>query len=148
MNIDWVEIRSQLAPKISPVNIGLTLILLYFAWPLGLLMLGYMFKGRAIGLDLRQPATYLPAFTNLIDAGKSAIEKLTNAQSSSSDQTSSTTSRSYQPTTDVGGKPDLAGDDFERWRQSETAKLKRERAELEREKMMFEARKKASEDSH
>jgi len=148
MNIDWLEIKSQLAPGWSPVNIGITLLLFLFSWPLALLMLGYILKGRSIGLDLRSPSTYKPAFSTMIDRTRSLISSWTNNKGDSS-------FRSNQ--SDAGGTPAggispgrasrveaaQSSDNFEQWRSEETAKLKKERADLERERMLLDAQKQA-----
>ena len=52
------DLKQQLAPSWSPVNIGVTVVLfLMGAWPLGLLMIAYIVWGTRLGLDLGTPQT-------------------------------------------------------------------------------------------
>jgi len=55
------DLRAQLSPGWSPVNIGLTVLLFFVAWPLGLLMIAYVVWGKGLGLDFARPET-LSAF--------------------------------------------------------------------------------------
>ena len=55
------DLRSQLAPGWSGVNIALTVALFILAWPLGLVMIAYIVWGRQLGLDFSRPET-LSAF--------------------------------------------------------------------------------------
>lgn len=139
MSIDWIAIKSQLAPGLSPVNILIAAVLLLISWPLALLMAAYIFKGSAIGLDLRYPSTYTPAILKLFDHAKSLFARIKSGAAPA------VSAGSQQPSAS-GGKPAMPDTDFEQWRSEETAKLKRERAALEREKMLFEASKKAFEE--
>ena len=52
------DLKHQLAPGWSPVNIGLVVLLSLMAWPLGLLMVAYVVWGQKLGLDLSQPASF------------------------------------------------------------------------------------------
>ena len=51
------DLRAQLAPGWSGVNVALTVLLFLMAWPLGLLMVAYIVWGRQLGLDLSRPET-------------------------------------------------------------------------------------------
>lgn len=51
------DIRQQLAPGWSIVNIVLAVVLFTIVWPLGLLMIAYIIWGGRVGLDLGQPET-------------------------------------------------------------------------------------------
>lgn len=51
------ELKQQLAPGWSPVNIGVCVILFMVAWPLALLMLAYIIWGNRFDLDLSRPQT-------------------------------------------------------------------------------------------
>jgi len=51
------DLRSQLAPGWSGVNIALAVVLFFLAWPLGLLMIGYIVWGRQLGIDFSRPHT-------------------------------------------------------------------------------------------
>ena len=55
------DLRTQLSPGWSGVNIAITVVLFLMAWPLGLLMIGYIVWGRQLGLDFAAPET-IPAF--------------------------------------------------------------------------------------
>lgn len=51
------DIKQQLAPGWSGVNIGLIVLLFMLAWPLALLMIAYIIWGNKLGLDLGRPET-------------------------------------------------------------------------------------------
>ena len=51
------DLRSQLAPGWSGVNIALTVVLFFVAWPLALVMIAYIVWGRGLGIDLSRPET-------------------------------------------------------------------------------------------
>lgn len=51
------DIKQQLAPGWSPVNIGLIIVLFMIGWPLGLLMVAYVVWGEKLGLNLGRPET-------------------------------------------------------------------------------------------
>jgi len=51
------DLRAQLSPGWSGVNIAITVVLFLIAWPLALLMVGYIVWGQRIGLDFARPET-------------------------------------------------------------------------------------------
>ena len=51
------DLRTQLSPGWTGVNIAITVVLFMLAWPLGLLMIGYILWGRRLGLDFARPET-------------------------------------------------------------------------------------------
>lgn len=66
------DIKSQLLPGWSPVNIGL-LIVLFFVFKLAaLLMLGYILFGARLGLDLSRPETFKALWGRVSQAWKAA----------------------------------------------------------------------------
>jgi len=75
MNIDFGDLKSQLAPGWSPVNIALMLFCLWFFWPLGLAMIAYIVKGAEFGLDLRSPGSFVPFFKDLADVARDTFNK-------------------------------------------------------------------------
>ncbi len=68
------NLRQQLAPGLSGVNIGITVLLALMAWPLALLMLAYIFFGQKVGLDLGRPATLVTFFGRVSTAVRAGIE--------------------------------------------------------------------------
>ena len=53
------DLRSQLAPGWSGVNVALIALLFFVVgWPLALLMVAYVVWGRQLGLDLSRPETF------------------------------------------------------------------------------------------
>lgn len=64
------DIKSQLKPGWSPVNIGL-LVILFFVFKLAaLLMLGYILFGAKFGLDLTRPETFGSLWKRVSEAWK------------------------------------------------------------------------------
>ncbi len=51
------DIKQQLAPGWSIVNIVICVVLFMIAWPLALIMVAYIVWGNKVGLDLGQPKT-------------------------------------------------------------------------------------------
>ena len=51
------DLRTQLSPGWSGVNVAITVVLFLMAWPLALLMVGYIVWGRQLGLDFARPET-------------------------------------------------------------------------------------------
>lgn len=68
------NLREQLAPGLSGVNIGITVLLVLMAWPLALLMLAYIFFGQKVGVDLGRPATLATFLGRLKTAVRAGIE--------------------------------------------------------------------------
>lgn len=51
------DLKQQLTPSWSAVNIGITVVLFIIGWPLAFAMLAYIIWGKRLGLDLSRPAT-------------------------------------------------------------------------------------------
>jgi len=68
------DLRAQLAPGWSGVNIALTVVLFLLAWPLGLLMIGYIVWGRGLGLDFSRPETLSTFGSRLARAWRAGTE--------------------------------------------------------------------------
>lgn len=64
------DLKPQLAPGWSGVNIALLVVLFLVAAPLGLLMLAYILLGARLGLDLSRPHTFVSAWDRLVGAWK------------------------------------------------------------------------------
>lgn len=74
-----INIKAQLAPGWSPVNIGIIVILYFAAWPLALLMVAYIIWGHKAGLDLSQPATFGNLASRLGVAWRAALTSFKNS---------------------------------------------------------------------
>jgi ABC-type Fe3+ transport system permease subunit len=66
------DIKSQLLPGWSPVNIGLLVLFFIFFKLFALLMLGYIVFGARLGLDLTRPETFKALWGRVSTAWKSA----------------------------------------------------------------------------
>jgi len=51
------DIKTQLAPSWSTVNIVISVLLVMMAWPLALAFVAYILWGSKVGLDLSRPET-------------------------------------------------------------------------------------------
>ena len=111
------ELRAQLVPSWSGVNIGIMILLFITVAPLGILMLGYIIWGKKLGLDLSQPQSFVAAGGRLGTAFGAAKQSWSGA--------------TPLPT----GTPNGA--------RNAQRELDEERAQLEREKSAFEAEKRA-----
>ena len=69
------DIKQQLAPSWSTVNIVISVVLLYLAWPLALLFVAYVLWGSKVGLDLGRPETLKAFGRRLSNAFKAGIEE-------------------------------------------------------------------------
>lgn len=118
------DLRAQLSPGWSPVNIGLTVILLFIFWPLAALMVAYVIWGKRLGLDLSKPGSVGAFGGRLKRAWRAAKAAFGDA-----DTHSSTTLAGGTPdvgtTSTVGVGTPLDGD---------RAALQREKAALDAEK--------------
>lgn len=75
------NIRSQLAPGWSGVNIAIMVVALIFMFPLGILMIGYILLGDSLGVDLGRPETFTRLFQRIgraFDAGMAEFNGQTN----------------------------------------------------------------------
>ena len=123
MKNDHNELLTQLSPGWSGVNIALMVVLLMVFWPFGLLMVGYIVWGRSLGLNLRQPETFVRAGSKLSQAFRVGFQSLNNAGRTGSEVPD------YEPTVKVASL------------RAEAEKLRIERASLQRERAEFEAEK-------
>lgn len=64
------DLKSQLKPGWSPVNIGLLVVLFFVFKLLALLMLGYIVFGAKLGLDLTRPETFKSLWQRISEAWK------------------------------------------------------------------------------
>ncbi|MEE9319550.1 MAG: DUF2852 domain-containing protein [Granulosicoccus sp.] len=114
------DLRSQLAPGWSGVNIGLLVVLFLMGWPLGLIMLGYIIWGNQLGLHLGRPETMTAAFSRLGYAWKAGLNNWRNKNDSST------------------GTPDYkTGHSVD----NSAEQLHKERLDLEKDRLAFEAEK-------
>lgn len=67
------DLKTQLAPGWSPVNIGIIVVLALTIWPLALAMVAYVVWGARVGLDLSQPRTIGTFARRLGTAWKAAV---------------------------------------------------------------------------
>ena len=68
------DIRQQLAPGWSIVNIVLAVVLFTIVWPLGLLMIAYIVWGSRFGFDLGRPETLSRFWNRVIVSIKAGVE--------------------------------------------------------------------------
>lgn len=72
------DIKQQLAPSWSTVNVAIVALLFIMYWPLGLVYVAYILWGSKVGLDISRPET-LKAFSrrvsNAVRAGIDAFSK-------------------------------------------------------------------------
>lgn len=68
------DIKKQLAPGWSTVNIVLILVLYLITWPLSLLMIAYIIWGQKAGLDLSNPETLTVFGRRLVKAWRAAVD--------------------------------------------------------------------------
>ena len=128
------DLRAQLAPGWTGVNIALMVVLFLISLPLGLLMLAYIIWGRQLGLDLGRPQTLATAGGRLVrafQAGKASWSAqsgpLPTGRPAANDRSSVSGSRPHEV------------DDLDPLRPEREA-LERERNAFEAEKRDFEAR--------
>ena len=68
------DIKTQLAPSWSTVNIAITVLLGIMAWPLALIFIAYVLWGAKVGLDLGRPETIKAFGRRLSNAFRAGIE--------------------------------------------------------------------------
>ena len=142
------DLRAQLAPGWSGVNVAITVVLFLMAWPLGLAMIAYIVWGDRLGLNLARPET-LSAFggrlRNAWQAGSASWGRGGAAPLSSGTpegrsppETVPHAPRSSASgrTTPAGGTPRGAGETLDAERET----LARERHEFEAEKREWRER--------
>lgn len=130
------DLRSQLAPGWSPVNIGVTIILFLIAWPLALAMIAYIVWGRQMNLDFSRPET-ISAFSGRIG---NAFRGLKQGWSQPSDDYQNTTSGPNRGGVPSGYSDSVALDE-------ERDSLRRERTKLDEERRKFDAERAANRQS-
>lgn len=68
------DLKQQLAPGWSTVNLVVAVVLFLIAWPLGLLMIAYIIWGSKLGLDLSNPQTFAVFGKRLATAWRAAVD--------------------------------------------------------------------------
>ena len=68
------DLKQQLAPGWSTVNIVITVVLFLISWPLGLIYGAYVLWGQKVGLDLSQPETLTVFGRRVANAFKAGID--------------------------------------------------------------------------
>ena len=68
------DIKQQLAPSWSTVNIILTVVLILLSWPLAALFVAYVLWGNKVGLDLSRPETISAFGKRVVTAFKAGID--------------------------------------------------------------------------
>jgi len=126
MKLDLVNLRSQLSPGWSPVNIGAVVILTWIFIPFGLAMIAYVLWGDRVGLDFSQPGSIRQFVTRLKNGFRGAVQGFNSTQG-----------HANPPST---GTPTPDRDSFESWRRQEEVKLQNEREALEQERDAFNAK--------
>ena len=144
------DLRAQLAPGWSGVNVAITVVLFLMAWPLGLLMIAYIVWGDRLGLNLARPETLSAFGGRIAHAWRAGSASWGNAAPLSSGTPTGAGSSGSRPpgaagagvsgssTTPAGGTPAA---------ENERA-LRAERETLERERREFEAERDAWRERH
>ncbi len=117
------NLRSQLAPGWSPVNIGLTIVLYLIGWPLALIMLAYIVWGRQMNLDFSQPGSFT-SFTGRLTGAYRGLKQGWSNSADASNRSNVGSSHGGTPTGFTGTSS------FDEEREA----LKRERDELNEER--------------
>ena len=142
------DLRAQLAPGWSGVNVAITVVLFLMAWPLGLLMIAYIVWGDRLGLNLARPET-LSAFGGRIAhawragsaswGGAAPISSGTPTGAEARDAARPDTASSWSATgsASAGGTP-----------AAEEARLRADREALKRERREFETERDAWRERH
>lgn len=68
------DLKQQLAPGWSTVNIVITVLLFMFSWPFALVFLAYVLWGHKVNLDLSRPETITAFGRRLSAAFKAGID--------------------------------------------------------------------------
>lgn len=127
------NIRSQLAPGWSGLNIAIMIVALIFVFPLGVLMIGYILLGDSLGVDLGRPETFTRLFQRIgraFDAGMAEF----NGQANNTPVVNTDPARA--PTEPDSAEPMRA-------ESTETQNTQTEREALDAERRRFEAEKAA-----
>ena len=143
------DLRAQLAPGWSGVNVAITVVLFLTAWPLALLMVAYIVWGDRLGLNLARPET-LSAFGGRIAHAWRAGSASWGSAAPLSSGTPTGAARGGFPRPDAAGA-DVAGTSASAGGtpvvEGERA-LRAERETLERERREFEAERDAWRERH
>ena len=68
------DIKQQLAPGWSTVNVVITIVLFLISWPLAALFVAYILWGNKVGLDLSRPETITAFGGRIATAFKAGID--------------------------------------------------------------------------
>ncbi|MFT6305791.1 MAG: hypothetical protein ACI9JP_001338 [Granulosicoccus sp.] len=71
------DIKQQLAPGWSTVNIIIMVVLFIMSWPVALVFLAYVLWGNKVGLDFSRPETLKVFGRRLSNAFRAGIEAFT-----------------------------------------------------------------------
>jgi len=68
------DLKQQLAPGWSTVNIAITVVLFLVSWPLAVIFVAYVLWGQKVGLDLSRPETLVTFWHRIATAFKAGID--------------------------------------------------------------------------
>lgn len=68
------DIKEQLAPSWSTVNIIIAVVLVIMSWPVALIFIAYILWGSKVGLDLGRPETLKVFGRRLSNAFRAGLE--------------------------------------------------------------------------
>jgi len=68
------DLKQQLAPGWSAVNVAITVLLVLISWPLALLYVAYILWGQKVDLDLSRPETLVAFGRRIATAFKAGID--------------------------------------------------------------------------
>ena len=68
------DIKQQLAPGWSTVNIVISVLLVLISWPIALLFVAYVLWGNKVGLDLGRPETLKTFWKRIKVSFKAAVD--------------------------------------------------------------------------
>ena len=73
------DLKQQLAPGWSTVNIIIVVVLFTLSWPLALIYLAYVLWGQKVRLDLSKPETVATFGRRVASAFKAGIDSFTKS---------------------------------------------------------------------
>ncbi len=73
------DLKQQLAPGWSTVNIIIIVVLFTLSWPLALIYLAYVLWGQKVRLDLSKPETVATFGRRVVSACKAGIDSFTKS---------------------------------------------------------------------
>jgi len=71
------DLKQQLAPGWSTVNIAITVVLFFVSWPLAAIFVAYVLWGQKVDLDLSKPETVATFGRRIATAFKAGIDSFT-----------------------------------------------------------------------